>query len=78
MQRGPPAFVLGCCVGTALDEEPYEDRIRDRHHDDVHMMMGVTDGRVLFISCRLMPHALTFNLLIPEVVDMECEALEQH
>jgi len=41
-------------------------------------MTDVNDGRVLFISCRLMAHALTFKLLTPEVVDMECEALEQH
>jgi hypothetical protein len=64
MRRGPPTFVLGCCVGTALDEEPYEDRIRDGH--DVHMMMGVTDGRLLFIiSCLLMTHERTFKLLTP-------------
>ncbi len=46
------------------------------HHDG-----RANDGRVLFISCQLMTHALTFKLLTREAVDMEyeaCETLEHH
>jgi hypothetical protein len=68
----------GRVLSLAVNPNPRKQvrKTPSAHHDG-----RANDGRVLFISCQLVTHALTFKLLIREAVDTEyeaCETLEHH